>query len=117
MHVTLEALRRYVGSRIRELREQKGWTLEDLADASGIAVGYLGHIERGTTSPSLKTALRLAEALEVSTGRFFPPDDQAPATSRSVRSRLVKEITSLLEQSDTRKLRLIAKVVKAVVED
>ncbi len=35
-----------IGSQIRELRKVKGMTLQQVADAAGISVGYLSQIER-----------------------------------------------------------------------
>ena len=55
-----------VGVRIREARVKKGYTQQLLAEKAGIGQVYLGEIERGTKTPSLKTFLLLVEALEVS---------------------------------------------------
>jgi transcriptional regulator with XRE-family HTH domain len=54
-----------LGRRVYELREEKGWTLEVLAEKSGLCVGTISPIERGTREPSLLTAMCLADALGV----------------------------------------------------
>ena len=41
-----------VGRQIRELRRVKRMTLQELADAAGISIGYLSQIERGLRKPS-----------------------------------------------------------------
>lgn len=51
---------------LRELRKSNKLTLRNLAEATGLSVSYMSDIERGRTSPSLKTLEALAEALGVS---------------------------------------------------
>lgn len=52
-----------IGLRIRELRKQKYWTQEKLAEKAEIAPDYLCRIELGKKHPSLKTILLIANAL------------------------------------------------------
>jgi transcriptional regulator with XRE-family HTH domain len=52
-----------LGRRVYELREEKGWTLEKLAEKSGLCVNTVSTTERGTREPSLLTAMCLADAL------------------------------------------------------
>ncbi|MCJ0764025.1 helix-turn-helix domain-containing protein [Variovorax terrae] len=67
-----------LGSRLRELRAEKGMTLAELSLRSQVSVGMLSHIERGQTSPSLKTLERLRLALEVPLARFFEVESARP---------------------------------------
>lgn len=53
-----------LGRRLYELREEKGWTLEVLAEKSGLCVATICHIERGH-DPTLLSAICLADALGV----------------------------------------------------
>ncbi len=49
-------------SPIRQLRDRRGWTLEQLADRIGLkSKGRMSEIERGVTEPSPEVALRLEE--------------------------------------------------------
>lgn len=52
------------GRRLRELRYQAGWSQEQLAQAAGVHRTYVGHIERGETSPTLYSIIRFAQALD-----------------------------------------------------
>lgn len=54
------------GSRLREARTQKGYTLQSLAQKAGTGAVYLGEIERGLKMPSLNSFIKIAEALDVS---------------------------------------------------
>lgn len=62
-----------LGVRLRDLRVERGLTLAELALRSALSVGMISHIERGKTSPSLKTLERLRLALDVPLGIFFEP--------------------------------------------
>ncbi len=66
---------------IRQLAEARGLSVNRLADFSGLSRGYMSQLLRDQKSPSLKTLIKLAEALEVDVVRFFedvpePPTDQ-----------------------------------------
>jgi transcriptional regulator with XRE-family HTH domain len=54
------------GAAVRRLREQRGWSQERLASRAELNRSYMGEIERASAMPSLATAAKLAEALEVS---------------------------------------------------
>ena len=55
-----------LGKRIKEVRNKKGYTQEELAEMAGIGAIYLGEIERGLKMPSLNVFIKIVEALEVS---------------------------------------------------
>lgn len=52
-----------MGNRIREARKAKRMTQEQLAEAAEISVAFVGHIERGTRVPSVKTLYAICQAL------------------------------------------------------
>ena len=55
----------HFGLTVRASREARGWSQELLAAKANLNRTYVGEIERGATSPSLITLLKLAEALGV----------------------------------------------------
>lgn len=57
--------RAMVGSKLRELREAKGWTLRDLAKRTGIAFNHIGRIEQGKYNVTIDTIALIAHALGV----------------------------------------------------
>jgi transcriptional regulator with XRE-family HTH domain len=63
---------RNLAVRIKQLRAQKGWSQERLAEEAGIHRTYLGGIECARRNPSLKNLIRIARALSVSVGGLFP---------------------------------------------
>ena len=52
-----------LGTRLRELRELKGWSMKRLADESGVSIAALQRIEVGSASAGLATAVALCDAL------------------------------------------------------
>ena len=52
-----------IGKRIRQVRQTKGWSQNDLAKRCGISMSFLGHIERGTRIMSLDTFVNICEAV------------------------------------------------------
>lgn len=58
------------GGQIRALREERRYTLQDLAGRAKISVSYLSEIERGSKQPSLKCIDKLALALNVSKSKI-----------------------------------------------
>lgn len=56
---------RDIGKRIRERREEKGWSQEQLAIEADVDNSHLGKLERGDGNPTVKLVFRIAHALEV----------------------------------------------------
>jgi len=61
-----EPVARVFGNAVRDRRTRRGWTLDQLGEQIGSQDGrYLGELERGFHSPTLTTAKRIADALDV----------------------------------------------------
>ncbi len=60
----LNRLRAELGRHIRLARTERGWTLKDLGESSGISVSQLSSIERGSHLPSIESLVAIAGALE-----------------------------------------------------
>lgn len=61
------------GREIRRRRKAIGWTLEVLAEKSGLSPHYLSTVERDARDPSLSTIEALAKAFGVPTGELLGP--------------------------------------------
>ena len=70
----------YIGIRIRKLRLDRNWTLEELKNRTGLSISFLSDIERGVSNPSLEKLKILAEKMDVSMafllGEMDIPDRQ-----------------------------------------
>ncbi|MFI0463860.1 helix-turn-helix domain-containing protein [Saccharopolyspora sp. 5N102] len=66
-----------IGERIRELRKQRGWTVQQLAETSTVSRRMLTQIELGQANPSLATVDRVARALDTDFAALALPDGDA----------------------------------------
>lgn len=60
-----------IPSKIKQLREAAGLSLEELAQAAGIEVRLLEQIERGEVSPSISILIKLARRMGVRLGTIL----------------------------------------------
>jgi len=60
-----------VGARVRELRKQRGWTLETLAERADKHYTYIGGLERGDRNVTLEVLFAVATALQVPLHELF----------------------------------------------
>lgn len=61
----MDATHRHLASRVRALAKKRGWSMNQLADFAVVGRGYLSEVLAGRKSPSLRTLVKLAGALEV----------------------------------------------------
>jgi transcriptional regulator with XRE-family HTH domain len=66
-----------VGEKIRELREKKGLSLQDMANRTGYTSALLSQVENHLISPPLGALIKIAKALEVKVGTFFGEEPRA----------------------------------------
>ncbi len=57
-----EEIGEFVGRRVKKLRADRGWSLEELATASGVSRSMLSEIEREKANPTLTVTFRIARA-------------------------------------------------------
>ncbi|MFB2533292.1 cupin domain-containing protein [Paracoccus sp. p4-l81] len=71
-----------LGQALRLRRRELGMTLRDVADQTGLSVGFISQLERGMTSPSLSSLYALAAALKSPVTAFFDPPNRSPGLTR-----------------------------------
>jgi transcriptional regulator with XRE-family HTH domain len=75
-----DAINRHLGARVKHLRTERGWSLEALANASGVSRSMLSEIEREQANPTLAVTMRIAQAFAMPLGELL----QMPSASSSV---------------------------------
>ncbi len=67
----MQDVQKWVGKRIRTLRQQKGISQEGLADLCGINRSHMGKIERGEVNLGVATLFAITAKLEIAMAVFF----------------------------------------------
>ena len=80
-----------IGNRIRQLRQQKGITVNRLANLAGISQSYLRDVELGKKQPTILYLSYICDALGIELKDFFSEDDP----KELVNEQLLHEIEQL----------------------
>lgn len=73
-----------LGSRVRDLRKARNWTLEQAAQQAGLARSTLSKIENGQMSPTYDALKKLAVGLNISVPQLFTPPVKDQINGRMV---------------------------------
>jgi transcriptional regulator with XRE-family HTH domain len=71
-----------LGQRVRELRKEREWTLEQAAKQAGLARSTLSKIENGQMSPTYDALKKLAVGLEITVPQLFTQPQQEKVNGR-----------------------------------
>ncbi len=80
MDAAAQAMANAIGARVRQERQARGWTLDQLADASGVSRRMVINVEKGEANPSVGTLLRISDALGVGLPALVQPPERKPVT-------------------------------------
>jgi quercetin dioxygenase-like cupin family protein/DNA-binding XRE family transcriptional regulator len=69
-----------VGESVKKIREEKGLSLQDISQRTGLQPEFLMEIEEGEISPPLGAIIKLAKALEMKMGYFISGIEDLPYT-------------------------------------
>lgn len=96
-----------IGDRIRKYREMSRMTQEQLSESCSLSTGYIGHLERGTRSPSLETLVKISQILRVSL-------DDLVFGKTEINNNMIKILALTLEEKDPEKVKVFLKTVCAL---
>jgi len=71
-----------LGARVRQLRKDRKWTLEQAAKQAGLARSTLSKIENGQMSPTYDALKKLALGLDISVPQLFTTPKTSQVTGR-----------------------------------
>lgn len=100
-----------IGTRIKEAREAKGLTQEQLAEIVGLSSTHISVIERGVKAPKLETFIEIANALDVTSDSLLLDvlDNSLQITTT--------ELSEQIKRLPPKEQRKILKAVRALVEE
>lgn len=102
----MSELKVIIGKKIRSLRKKMGLTQEKLSEISNIHPTYLGQIERGEKEPSLKTLIRIADALNTSTSYLLSRESKHP--------KAIEELIGLLDGRSKKDVETLSKIAEVL---
>ncbi len=100
-----------IGMRIRQLRQKKGLTIEDLAHSAGVHPNYLGEAERGKKNFSITTIEKIATALEAPVSELF----SGRIANYAAKSRPARRLVSLCKDASQEEQAFIIKTAKFII--
>ena len=65
-----------LGARMKDLRRERGLTLEELAEHSGVSRAMISKVERGEKNPTLVVAAKVAEGLGVTLSEILGVEER-----------------------------------------
>ncbi len=99
-----------IGDRIRKHRELSRMTQEQLSESCSLSTGYIGHLERGTRSPSLETLAKISQVLHVSL-------DNLVFGEAEISNNMIKILALTLEDKNPEKVKVFLKTVCALADN
>lgn len=99
-----------LGQAIKEARNVKGLSRNQLADKMNIAPRYIASIENSGQHPSLQIFYELVTLLDVSVDQFFFPNKE---TEKSTQRR---QLESLIDEMDSKDLIIMTATAKGIQE-
>lgn len=109
-------IKNILGRRIREERNKRGWTIEQLAEKVNLSPSFLGCVERGERALSIEKLYTISELFEVTTDSLikghFPYPSKAESMLLLVKDLDDHEYKSIYEIAKTAKLQIAGKKLK-----
>lgn len=90
-----------LGARVRQLRNERGLSIRQLAEQSEVSPGYISQIENGKTNPSVTTLYAIATVMQVSIQAFFDIKDGNNASLQSASEMADRRINSEQDIQET----------------
>jgi len=78
MDESTAALASAIGRRVRQVRQSRRWTLDQLAGVAGVSRRMVVNVEQGAANPSVGTLLRISDALGVGLPALVEPPQPKP---------------------------------------
>jgi len=98
-----------LGRRIRNLRNLKGWTQQELGNQADVNYKFIGEIERGQQNPSFNVLVKIVSALEIELPELFRFEHEI-LNRKEIENR-IKNILSTIPDDDLSKILLLLQVL------
>ena len=85
-----DSFKRSIGGLLKAKRLEKSFTLQELAERSGLSAAFLSQAERGKATPSIVSLINIAGALDTDINYFLTPPEPMSLVRRANDPRYVK---------------------------
>jgi transcriptional regulator with XRE-family HTH domain len=107
----MKNVRFQIGSAIRKLRVEKGIRIKELTGTTGLSASLISQVERGLTTPSIPTLVKISNALGVPLVSLFLEIHGNPVIKKKERKKLVLSSSGaafqLLSPEESRKIEFL----------
>ena len=112
----MEHIQIVLGKKINEVRKLRGYTQEELAEMVGLSPNFIGYLERGEQTPSIKTLEKIATALGVTIRWFFysMENHRYKPAKLTEKEKTISKLAKILKSLDLNEITLIFKLVKKI---
>lgn len=114
-----ESLKKIIGNNIREQRELRMMSMEELSELLGLSPGFVGLIERGQRGATPINLYKLSKIFNVSLDSLFSDNEGKSPRSNKVKELSIEDtrrskINSLIHDLDAKELDFIIIMVKSI---
>ena len=107
----MKNVRYQIGNAIRKLRIEKGFTVKELTKQTNLSASMISQVERGLTTPSIPTLVKISRAIGVPLVSFFLGIHGNPVVKQGDRKTLVLPSSGvsfqLLSPAESRKIEFL----------
>ncbi|KZS47054.1 hypothetical protein AWU65_14530 [Paenibacillus glucanolyticus] len=107
-------LKRIIGDKIRNVRNARGMTLQQLSETTGLQTSYLGDVERGKRNTSLDSLEKIMNALEIRPGDLFDFREVDINSSEFEISSVLEVHYQFLKAKKTEDVKMIHRITKDI---
>jgi transcriptional regulator with XRE-family HTH domain len=109
-------LKRIIGNKIRNVRNSRGMTLQQLSEITGLQTSYLGDVERGKRNTSLDSLEKIMNALDIRPGDLFNFREVDITSSEFEISSILEVHYQFLKAKKTEDIKMIHRITKDIFD-
>ncbi len=104
----MENLKKQFGKRIKELREKKNYSQEQLAQIVNMEPRHISRIETGNSFTTIENIYKIAKALDVTMSSIFEFEHKKDFKT------IQDEIIKIVKNSNNKELEIIFRIIKSI---
>ncbi|ODP27256.1 UDP-N-acetylglucosamine 1-carboxyvinyltransferase [Paenibacillus nuruki] len=103
-----------LGSKIREYRNLKGLSQDQLGELCGFHFSYIGGVERGERNITIENIAKISKALDIELSKLFEFNQETDENNLGEKQNLLNELTILLENKSVSQITMIKNIINEI---